>query len=97
MHVKGLNLPMDVEDVLKEVIEPPEEQRVAAAIKSLEMVGALDSNQSITSLGRVLLQLPVDAAIGKVCLLGCFFRCLGKQFHPLLSGFEMLTPKQTKR
>lgn len=76
MHVKGLDVPMDVEQVLNDVFEPPEKARVTAAIRSLGMVGALDSNQMITSLGRVLLQLPVDAAIGKLCLLGCFFRCL---------------------
>lgn len=40
------------------------------------MVGALDANKSLTSLGRVLLQLPVDATIGKMCLYGAFFRCL---------------------
>lgn len=45
MHIKGLDLPMDADQVLEQVIEPPEKQRVTAAIKSLEMVGALDSNQ----------------------------------------------------
>jgi HrpA-like RNA helicase len=78
MHVKGLNLPLEVEDVLDLVIEPPEHQRVVSAIKALEQVGALDSNKNLTSLGRVLLQLPVEAAIGKLTLLGCFFRCLGE-------------------
>lgn len=78
MHVKGLNLPMEVEDVLDECIEPPGRERVVAAIKSLERVGALDENKNLTALGKVLLHLPVEAAIGKLCLLGCFFNCLGK-------------------
>ena len=78
MHVKGLNLQnMEVEDVLEACIEPPDHRRVLAAIRSLEMVGAIDQNKNLTSLGKVLLQLPVEAAIGKLCLLGCFFRCLG--------------------
>jgi HrpA-like RNA helicase len=40
------------------------------------MLGALDTDKNLTSLGRVLLHLPVDAAIGKLCLYGSFFRCL---------------------
>lgn len=40
------------------------------------MLGALDAAKNLTSLGRVLLQLPVDVAIGKLCLFGSFFRCL---------------------
>ena len=40
------------------------------------MLGAVDSSKNLTALGRVLLQLPVDAAMGKLCLYGSFFRCL---------------------
>lgn len=40
------------------------------------MLGAMDDEKNLTPLGRVLLQIPVDAAIGKLCLFGSFFRCL---------------------
>lgn len=76
MHCKALFPGMLVEEVLAGTIEAPEEARVAAAIHSLRITGALDSDNNITSLGRVLLQLPVEVAIGKLCLLGSFFRCL---------------------
>lgn len=75
MHVKALNLG-EPEDVLAETIEPPGPDRIRAALDVLHMLGALDSNKNLTPLGRVLLQLPVDAAIGKLCLYGSFFRCL---------------------
>lgn len=75
MHVKALNLG-EVEDVLGAAIEPPEPSRIIAALETLHMLGALDINKNLTSLGRVLLQLPTDAAIGKLCLYGSFFRCL---------------------
>lgn len=75
MHVKALNLG-EVEDVLAATIEPPEPPRIVAAMDTLHMLGALDQNKNLTALGRVLLQLPVDAAIGKLCLYGSFFRCL---------------------
>jgi hypothetical protein len=75
MHVKALNLG-EVEEVLGAAIEPPEPSRIVAALETLHMLGALDWNKNLTSLGRVLLQLPTDAAIGKLCLYGSFFRCL---------------------
>jgi HrpA-like RNA helicase len=65
-----------VEDVLAAVIEPPEPSRIVAAMQVLRMLGALDAAKNLTSLGRVLLQLPVEAAIGKLCLFGSVFRCL---------------------
>lgn len=77
MHITGLQLPgLTVEDVLAATIQPPERARVHAAMTSLTMVGAIDRDEELTSLGRVLLQLPVEAAIGKLCLLGSFFSCL---------------------
>ncbi|WWC58777.1 uncharacterized protein I303_101321 [Kwoniella dejecticola CBS 10117] len=75
MHVKALNLG-EVEEVLAATIEPPEPSRIVAAMEVLRMLGAMDVNQNLTALGRVLLQLPVEAAIGKLCLYGSFFRCL---------------------
>jgi small subunit ribosomal protein S24e len=77
MHVKALNFPgMSVEEVLAATIEPPAAERVAAAIKDLQMVGALDAHKNLTSLGRVLLQLPLEVQIGRLVLFGSFFKCL---------------------
>ena len=77
MHVKALNFPgMSVEDVLSETIEPPAMERVTAAMRDLTMVGALDAQKNLTPLGKVLLQLPVEVQVGKLVLLGAFFKCL---------------------
>ncbi|GJE86121.1 ATP-dependent RNA helicase [Phanerochaete sordida] len=77
MHVKALNFPaMTVEEVLANTIEPPPVERVEAAMNTLQMVGALDGGKNLTSLGRVLLQLPIDAQMGRLVLFGSFFRCL---------------------
>lgn len=77
MHVKALDFPgMTVEEVLSATIEPPAAERVEAAMKDLQMAGALDHNKDLTSLGRVLLQLPVEAQMGRLVLYGSFFRCL---------------------
>ncbi|KAF8640497.1 hypothetical protein AX17_000159 [Amanita inopinata Kibby_2008] len=77
MHVKALNFSgMTIEEVLAGTIEPPDRDRVAAAITNLHIVGALDSDNNLTSLGHVLLQLPVDAQMGRLVLYGSLFRCL---------------------
>ena len=65
-----------MENVLQETIEPPEADRVHAAMDSLHMLGALDEDRNLTALGRVLLQVPIDPALGKLLLFGSFFRCL---------------------
>ena len=77
MHIKALNFSgMSVEEVLSETIEPPAPERVAAAMKDLPMVGALGAQKDLTPLGKVLLQLPVEVQVGRLVLLGAFFRCL---------------------
>lgn len=77
MHVKALDFPgMAVEEIFAALIEPPAPERVEAALQSLKMVGALDHEQNLTSLGRVLLQVPIDAAMGRLVLFGSLFKCL---------------------
>ena len=77
MHVKALDFPgMSVEEVLAAAIEPPAPDRIKAAMSDLQMVGAIDDEQNLTPLGRVLLQLPVDVQVGRLVLYGSFFRCL---------------------
>lgn len=77
LHVKALNLAgMEPEEVLASAIEPPSVERVSAAMQQLYMIGALDTNKALTSLGSLLMQLPVNAAMGKMILYGLFFRCV---------------------
>ncbi|KAF9270217.1 P-loop containing nucleoside triphosphate hydrolase protein [Marasmius fiardii PR-910] len=77
MHVKALNFPgMTVEEVLARMIEPPPSERVTSAVNQLQMLGALNENKELTSLGRVLLQIPVDVQVGRLLAYGSFFRCL---------------------
>lgn len=107
MHVKALNFPgMTVEEVLTAVIEPPDPDRVEAAMKTLHMVGAIDINQHLTSLGRVLLQLPVEVQVGRLVLYGSFFRCLDQALtlaailtnrEPFVSPMHLKTEAAAKK
>ncbi len=77
MHVKALNFPnMDVKSVLGATIEPPDPQRIDIALEALRVAGALDTEENLTALGRILLQIPVDVHVGRLVLYGSFFRCL---------------------
>jgi len=40
------------------------------------MLGALDSRQNVLPLGKILLQVPCDARLGKLLLFGTVFKCL---------------------
>ncbi|KAJ7169897.1 hypothetical protein C8R46DRAFT_1090468 [Mycena filopes] len=75
-HAQALHPNVVMHDVLAACIEPPLPERVTAAMKDLQMVGALDARNDLTSLGRVLLQIPVEVQLGRLVLYGCFFRCL---------------------
>ncbi|ORZ09543.1 P-loop containing nucleoside triphosphate hydrolase protein [Absidia repens] len=55
-------------------IESPSSEAIEASVKLLRNLGALDESELITSLGMVLVNLPVDAVIGKMILLGYILR-----------------------
>ena len=101
MHVKALNFSsLSVEEVLAAAIEAPDPSRVTAALNDLHMVGALDSARNLTSLGRVLVQLPMDAHLGRLVLYGSFFKCLDQALTLaaiLASRDPFMTPMHLKR
>ncbi|XP_069688827.1 putative ATP-dependent RNA helicase DHX57 [Periplaneta americana] len=63
-------------EVLGGTLEPPPVESVDSALLRLKDVGALDSDNELTPLGRHLAALPVDVRIGKLMLLGSIFCCV---------------------
>ena len=58
--------------------EPPEPDAVRRAANQLVAIGALErreeeADERLTDLGAVLARLPIDAKMGKLCVLGCLF------------------------
>ena len=91
---------MTVEEVLAAAIEPPESERVSAAMVDLQNVGALDSEKNLMSFGRVLPQFPNDVQMGRFVLYGSFFKCLDNALAlaAILSNCEPFVALQhTKR
>jgi len=66
----------DIESALSQALDPPSIKNIRRAIDALSEVGALTSNEELTSLGRQIAKLPVDAHLGKLILLGNTFSCL---------------------
>ncbi|XP_054884372.1 probable ATP-dependent RNA helicase DHX34 [Poeciliopsis prolifica] len=65
---------MDLGDPLSFVfIDPPPTASIQTAVTYLKEQGALDSHGELTSIGKLLAQLPVDVVIGKMLVLGSLF------------------------
>jgi ATP-dependent RNA helicase DHX36 len=75
LQIKILKLG-DVRAFLRRAIEPPNEAAVAAALRSLQELDAVDHADELTPLGHHLAELPVDARLGKMMLYGAMFSCL---------------------
>ncbi|KAK6497341.1 ATP-dependent RNA helicase A [Arthrobotrys musiformis] len=61
---------------LSEAIEPPSSTSIEAALSQLRGLGALEKDETLTNLGKVLATMPVEPALGKMILLGVIFKCL---------------------
>ncbi|KAG0045979.1 hypothetical protein BGZ83_008813 [Gryganskiella cystojenkinii] len=78
LHIKSVdNSPgTKIAHVLAEAIQPPDQLSVTDALSQLTSLGALDRNENLTPLGRVLATLPVEPSFGRCLILSCVFRCL---------------------
>ena len=57
-------------------IEPPPASNVENSIHFLKQQGALTDSESLTPIGQMLAQLPVDVVIGKMLLIGSVFHVI---------------------
>lgn len=57
-------------------IEPPPASNVENSIHTLKQQGALTEDETLTPIGQMLAQLPVDVVIGKVLLIGSVFHVI---------------------
>lgn len=66
--------------LLSRMLTPPPVAAVTSAITSLTNLGALDAEEALTPLGRLLSQIPMDPRLAKTCIFACMLR------SALLSG-----------
>ena len=65
-----------IEETLAQALDPPLAKNVRRAIETLIEVGALTAGEDLTMLGSQLAKLPLDANLGKLCLMSAIFGCL---------------------
>jgi ATP-dependent RNA helicase DHX29 len=66
----------DIEETLSQALDPPSSRNIRRAIDALIEVDALTPGEDLTSLGRQIAKLPLDAHLGKLVLLATTFACV---------------------
>lgn len=63
-------------DVLSQMLTPPAPSAIMSSVGSLFSLGALDGDEALTALGRLLSQIPMDPRLAKTCIFACMLRCV---------------------
>ncbi|KAI3664863.1 hypothetical protein L6452_43472 [Arctium lappa] len=80
LQIKSLQVG-SIGEFLSSALQPPAPLAVQNAVDFLKMIGALDEHENLTHLGEYLAMLPLDPKLGKMLIMGAFFRC----FDPILT------------
>ncbi|CAH1795075.1 unnamed protein product [Owenia fusiformis] len=62
-------------EFLAKAVEPPPIDAVIEAEALLREMRALDRNDELTSLGKLLAKMPIEPRLGKMIIYGCIFYC----------------------
>ncbi|EOA23425.1 hypothetical protein CARUB_v10016608mg [Capsella rubella] len=98
LQIKSLNLG-SISEFLLRALQSPELLAVQKAIEYLKIIGALDENEYLTTLGRYLSKLPMEPKLGKMLILGAILGCLDP-ILTVVAGLSVrdpfLTPQDKK-
>ncbi|XP_047132909.1 3'-5' RNA helicase YTHDC2 isoform X1 [Hydra vulgaris] len=67
---------ISIADYLSKAPEPPSILMIRNSIHLLKAIGALDENEDMTDLGKVLVEIPIEPQAGKLILMGLTLKCL---------------------
>lgn len=76
---------------LMQLLDPPAEAAITAALQHLRALGAMDEKNSLTPLGQHLAGMPVDAQVGKLLVYGALLRC-PEQMLTIAAGLSGRSP-----
>lgn len=65
-----------VQEFLSLALDPPSSMAVQSAVSELQEIGAMNSQEDLTVLGKHMAYLPVEPRIAKMIIYGTIFRCL---------------------
>lgn len=76
LQIKAFALPGRINDVLLRAIDMPSIASIRRAVEHLQAIDALDSDEGLTGLGRLLIRFPLSPPLGKMLIYGLLFSCL---------------------
>ncbi len=66
-------------------IEPPTQESIEHSLLFLKEQGALDEKEELTSMGKMLADLPVDIQIGKMLIMASMYHVLSLNYIMVFS------------
>ena len=80
-------------DVLGQMLTPPAPSAIMSSVGSLSSLGALDGDEALTALGRLLSQIPMDPRLAKTCIFACMLRSAQTSRHQVCFGMLLYTDR----
>ncbi|EDW05063.1 DExH-box ATP-dependent RNA helicase DExH6 [Drosophila grimshawi] len=66
----------DIQQFLAQALDPPQSVAVAQSCAKLKLLNVLlDSDESVTELGYIISELPLDVQLGKCLVYGVYYQC----------------------
>ncbi|XP_067634580.1 3'-5' RNA helicase YTHDC2 [Eurosta solidaginis] len=101
LYAKTLDSQSEVETYLSRALNPPSNLSVQNAIRKLQMLEVFNDDESVTELGRHLVEIPLDVQLGKCLLYGIFFKCFDSvltivAYHSVKDPFILPTDRATQ-
>ncbi|KAH8235606.1 hypothetical protein KR032_003763 [Drosophila birchii] len=87
---------------LSMALDPPQPEAVLQACSRLQILGVLqESDEQITSLGRIIAELPLSVQLGKCLIYSIYYRCLGSMtiiaaYHSVRDPFVLPSDRNKK-
>lgn len=104
LYLKSLNLP-DINILKFDFLDPPSSESLEDALKQLYLIDAINVDGSVTSLGRIMAELPLEPSLSRTLLEANECGCLSQALTvaamlsaetTLLSGRSKSTDKKRK-
>ena len=81
LYAKTLEPKCEVQNYLQKALNPPSFLSIHNAVRKLKILGVFREDESVTELGKHLVDIPLDVQLGKCLLYGVFLKC----YDPILT------------
>lgn len=98
LYAKTLDKDCDVQTYLSRALNPPSTISVQNAVKKLQILQVFNDDESVTELGRHLVEIPLDVQLGKCLIYSLFLKCVDPiltivAFHSVKDPFILPTDR----